>query len=75
MAHCIVIDKELSVDVCPLEERHCVYRHRVSGICHASKAEGLSVNELAQLVGAEPVNEEAYKRIHEQLKTELKGTQ
>jgi len=75
MAHCIVIDKELSVDICPLEEKHCVYKHRLSGVCKADQAEGLSVNELARLVGAPPVDEETYKRIYQQLNTELKGIQ
>ena len=70
MAWCAVINKELCVSKCPIPELSCVYRHRISGECKASEAEGLTYLKLAQVVGVQ-ITDQQCQEIFDKLKTGL----
>jgi len=71
MAWCAVINETLSVDVCPIPDSSCFFKHRVSGICKAKECAGKTGNDLAEIVGLDPITEEQYTETFNSLKTGL----
>ncbi|MNL38655.1 hypothetical protein D3C87_1608840 [compost metagenome] len=55
MSHCVVIEREIAVSVCPLPDGVCFWKHRLTGACqYDPQAEHLSASDLAAYVGAHP---------------------
>lgn len=70
MTWCAVIEQELCVNVCPIPDSSCAYRHRISNVCKAAECQGLTGTDLARMVGV-TITEEEYNETFEKLKAGL----
>jgi hypothetical protein len=69
MAFCGVIERELTVEKCPLRAGACVWQHKLTGDCvYTETASIITLTELSALVG---VNKPTDQEVSE-IKTEIK---
>lgn len=54
--YCVVIDKELAVNRCPLKPGTCVWQHVVTNKCMYKKMDNPTPNDIAALTGREPIS-------------------
>mgnify|MGYP007082186890 CR=1 FL=1 len=52
MSYCIIIEKELVTNICPVPEANCMWRHRVTKECkYSSELQGAPPHVVAPIVG------------------------
>jgi len=72
-ANCIVIKQELVVSQCPLPKGVCFFRHRETGFCKYTETDGMSVNQLADLVGTPRITEAEYQSIQTNIRAKMEN--
>jgi len=72
---CVVIEKQLAVSQCPLENGACIWKHRKNGRCTYNEAfasSDFTPNEFAARVGLPPADPEVLNIIKNSLADKIR---